>query len=119
MSRSRLLVAIIGTVFAVGLAWMAFASPARAADLARGKKIYKLMCLKCHGKKGKGDGPKAKRLKKKPKDFSQQEFFDTHPDSELKKDIRDGEPPMPSFRKKLRDKDIDNVIAYIKKFADK
>jgi mono/diheme cytochrome c family protein len=96
---------------------MAFASPAEAADVARGKKIYRLMCAKCHGKDGKGNGPKAKRLTKKPPDYTEPGFFDKRSDDILREDIIKGDPPMPSFRKKLRDKDIDDVIAYIKTFA--
>ena len=43
-----------------------------AADqvaIAEGKNVYEKECLSCHGKKGKGDGPKAEELDKAVKDL--------------------------------------------------
>lgn len=102
---------------ALSLVWIGLASPARAADLTRGEKIYKLMCLKCHGKTGKGDGPKSEKLDKKPADYTTPGFFDKRSDAQLKEIIMEGNLPMPSFELKLSEEDIDNVLAFIKTFA--
>ncbi|MFQ5684965.1 MAG: c-type cytochrome [Candidatus Binatia bacterium] len=118
MSGNQWRTAIVGCFFALSLSWIAFVPPGNAADVTRGKKIYKMMCRKCHGNEGKGDGPKGKSLKKKPANYTKPGFFDEHPDAELKKVVVEGKKPMPSFRKKLKDKDVDDVIAYIKTLAD-
>ena len=89
----------------------------QAADLARGEKIYRMMCAECHGEEGGGDGPMANDLTKKPADYTQPGFFDNYPDAELRKIVIEGSKPMRSFRASLSDRDVDNVIAYIKTFA--
>jgi mono/diheme cytochrome c family protein len=40
--------------------------PVNAATIALGKKLYVANCLGCHGREGKGDGPGAFSLEKKP-----------------------------------------------------
>ena len=40
--------------------------PVRPPALARGAAVYQQQCLPCHGPTGRGDGPKAKRLKGPP-----------------------------------------------------
>lgn len=117
MNGNQWRAAIVAGFFALTLSWIAFVPPGEAADLGRGGEIYKLMCRKCHGRSGKGDGPKAKSLKKKPRNYTEPGFLDEHPDAELKKVVIEGKEPMPSFRKKLKDKDVDDVIAYIKTLA--
>lgn len=94
------------------------ASPAAwAADLANGKRVYKDKCLKCHGEKGKGDGPKADTLEKKPADYTDKAFMAKFTDGKLKEEVLEGKPPMPSYKEKLTSKDLDDVIAYIRTFA--
>ena len=89
----------------------------QAADLARGEKIYGMMCAECHGEEGRGDGPMANDLTKKPAAYTKPGFFDNYPDAELRKVVIEGSKPMRSFRASLSDRDVDNVIAYIKTFA--
>jgi mono/diheme cytochrome c family protein len=117
MSGNQWRAAIVAGFFALSLSWIALVPLGEAADVTRGGKIYKTMCRKCHGKEGKGDGPKAKSLKKKPRNYTEPGFFDEHPDGELKKVVIEGKKPMPSFREKLKDKDVDDVITYIKTLA--
>ncbi|MFN3477513.1 MAG: c-type cytochrome [Candidatus Methylomirabilales bacterium] len=111
--------AVVGGLFVLSLLWLVFAKLGEAADLARGEKIYGMICLACHGKEGKGDGPAAKVLGNKPANFTEPGFFDQRPDAELKKAVIDGKSPMPAFGEKLKGKDIDGVIAYIKTFNGK
>jgi mono/diheme cytochrome c family protein len=95
----------------------AFISPAFGADLAKGKAIYGDKCIKCHGEKGKGDGPKAVDLEKKPADYTDKAKMAKFTDEDLTKAVKEGKKPMPAFGKKLTDEQIDNVIAYIRTFA--
>jgi high-affinity iron transporter len=41
-------------------------APGQPASLARGARVYRTQCVACHGDAGRGDGPKAKRLKGPP-----------------------------------------------------
>src|SRR3990172_5235476 len=111
--RSR---AVLVCLFPLSLLGSVSARQREAADLAKGEKIYKMMCLKCHGETGKGDGLKAKELSKKPADYTNPDFFTKRSDEDLRKTVIEGWEPMPSFRERLKDKDVDDVVAYIKAF---
>lgn len=93
------------------------ARTARAADLANAKKVFGEKCAKCHGDTGKGDGPKAKILKKKPKDYTDKAEMAKFTDAKLKEGIVEGKKPMPSYKGKLDDKTIDDLVAYVRTFA--
>ena len=111
--KQMLLAAVIMSLFA----FLVVASTAKAADLAAAKKTFEEKCAKCHGDTGKGDGPKAKILKKKPKDYTDKAEMAKFTDAKLKEGIVEGEKPMPSYKGKLDDKTIDDLIAYIRTFA--
>ena len=108
-----LLVAAIVSLFA----FVVVASSAKAADLAAAKKIYDAKCAKCHGLTGKGDGPKAKTLKKKPRDYTDKAEMSKLTDAKLKEEILDGKKPMPAFRSKIDEKTVDDLVAYVRTFA--
>lgn len=111
MTRLRLL------IFAVALAAGPALSPAEAADVANGKKVYGDKCLRCHGEKGKGDGPKAAALPKKAIDYTDRKKMAEVTDAQLEQVLLDGNPPMPGYRGRLSDRDVDDVIAYIRSFS--
>jgi len=108
-----LLVAAIVSLFA----FLVVASSAKAADLASTKKIYEDKCAKCHGLTGKGDGPKAKTLKKKPRDYTNKVEMGKLTDEKLIKETLDGKKPMPSYRGKYTDAQIADLITYIRTFV--
>ena len=111
------IVSIMGVAALVSVASAAWIAPAFGADLAKGKKVYTDKCLKCHGEKGRGDGPRAYDLSKKPADYTDKEKMSKFTDADLKKVVQEGKKPMPAFGKKLGDEEIDGVIAYIRTFA--
>lgn len=108
-----LVVLAVASLFLCG----ALARTARAADIAAGKKVYEDRCAKCHGLTGKGDGPKAKTLKKKPRDYTDKVKMDQLTDAKLKEEILNGKKPMPAFKGKIDEKTIDDVLAYIRTFS--
>jgi mono/diheme cytochrome c family protein len=112
------IVSIMGAATLLSVASAALVAPAFGGDLATGKKIYTDKCLKCHGEKGKGDGPKAEDLEKKPADYTDKAKMAKFTDADLKKAVKEGKKPMPAFGKKLSDEEIDGVIGYIRTFAE-
>jgi mono/diheme cytochrome c family protein len=111
-SKQRLTAA--ATALLIGVA---ITSPTAAVDLENAKKIYVDKCLRCHGKNGRGDGPKAKELKKQPANYTDKKKMAAISDEKLKHEILDGTSPMPAYRGKLTDGEVDDLIAYIRTFA--
>lgn len=90
---------------------------AGSADLANGKKVYLDKCARCHGNSGKGDGPKAETLEKKPADYTDKKKMGEFTDAQLKKITLEGKQPMPAYQGKISDKDLEDAIGYIRTFA--
>lgn len=110
---------LLTLTLAVSLVGSVGVSAGQAADLANGKKVYADKCARCHGVSGKGDGPKAETLEKKPADYTDKKLMGEMTDVQLKQIALDGKAPMPAFKGKIRDKDLDDVIAYIRTLAGK
>ena len=107
-------------------------SAALAADLAKGKETFKMICATCHGESGKGDGPGGQGIQPPPRDFTKGDFkFDANKngkvgeDADLKLVISKGaaefggSPLMTPWAGALSDADIDNVIAVIRSLKGK
>ena len=85
-----------------------------ATSIADGKALYALHCQSCHGKKGKGDGPKAAQLDTESGDFSSGDF-QKQPDGALYYKSFEGRKDMPSFKKKIPEPtDLWAVVNYIR-----
>ncbi|MCM2326776.1 MAG: cytochrome c [Lysobacter sp.] len=80
--------------------------PAAGADLARGGQVYALHCAVCHGPSGQGGVPGA------PK-FNRGERL-MQSDLALAESVRRGRNIMPAFAGVLRDREILDVIAYLR-----
>ena len=83
---------------------------------AEGKKVYDKECFSCHGKKGKGDGPKAEELDKAVKDLGAGKT-QAQTDGELFWKITEGKKPMPSTKKTLTETQRWQVVLYIRNFG--
>ncbi len=110
-----------GSMILVGvlamLAYFGCSQQAWAYDEAATKALFVDKCAKCHGESGKGDGPKAKTLKKKPADYTDKAKMGEITDAELKEEITNGKKPMPAFKTKLTEQEIDDLVVYIRTFA--
>jgi len=82
-------------------------------SIAAGKVIYTKNCYDCHGKKGKGDGPKSGDLDKSPKDFTK-ELFQKQTDGTIFWKITEGRKPMASFKKDLTEEQRWQVLNYVR-----
>lgn len=86
---------------------MAFAAgPAGAADVQRGSAIYSTHCSTCHGSNGAPVLPGAPN-------FRRMEGL-MRPDMQLMTAIRNGKGAMPGYFGVLRDREILDVVAYLR-----
>jgi cytochrome c6 len=85
-----------------------FAANANAGDPFLGAKVYNEHCVVCHGANGKG-------VIAGTPDFLQFNFL-ARPDFELKASIKAGRGIMPAYEGILKEREISNVIAYIRTF---
>jgi len=87
-----------------------FVKPATPAEQ------YKLMCTRCHGEKGDGNGPVAESLLPRPRVFTNAKFFNWLPDQRAYDAIRNGVPgtAMPAFGRILSDDDAKAMFAFIR-----
>ncbi len=88
------------------------------SSLARGKKSYKIECMRCHGKEGKGDGTSAIRIDKTVANLTSDDV-QNQTDGELFWKISEGRKPMPLAKTTLTDDQRWDIINYIRTFKKK
>ena len=86
-------------------AFVMFAAPVHAADVAAGKALAEEACADCHGDDGKGDDENPDIAK-----LSEKEFVKAM--EEYQKGVRTKSPKMTKAAKKLSAADVANVAAY-------
>ena len=101
MNTRTALIACLG----VSLVW---ASYGLAADIQKGRQVYDLHCIACHGAGGISSDPFVPS-------FADGDLLYLM-DSDLLQRIRDGKDTMPAFRGLLRDEEIRDVITYLRTF---
>ena len=90
----------------LGLSLALTSGAALAADVNKGRQLYAQQCAICHGPSGTGVLPGSPN-------FSRGEAL-MRPDFSLLASVRMGKNAMPAFRGLLADRDILDVIAYIR-----
>jgi len=92
--------------------------PATDASLARGQEIYGQQCAICHGVQGRGDGPLARTMVRRPSDF-RVHMAEGHTEGQLFDWLSNGVPEttMQGFADQLSVEDRWNVINYLQTFA--
>jgi mono/diheme cytochrome c family protein len=92
--------------------------PANANTIALGQKLYVGNCMTCHGQAGKGDGPGAAALEKRPADLTAR-IRSGATDGELFWKISEGRSPMISWKGSLSETQRWELVNYIKSLAGK
>jgi mono/diheme cytochrome c family protein len=92
--------------------------PVNANTIALGQKLYVGNCMTCHGQSGKGDGPGAAALEKKPADLAAR-IRSGETDGELFWKISEGRSPMISWKGALSETQRWELVNYIKTLAGK
>jgi len=82
------------------------ATPAHAADITRGGQTYAMHCAMCHGPAGQGIQPGSPKFNRGERMMQS--------DLVLLNSVRMGRGAMPGFMGVIRDRDILDVIAYIR-----
>lgn len=101
--------------------WIA---PARAArkpnpvaatpeSLAQGKMLFGAACEPCHGPTGKGDGPAAAALERKPGNLSDPKLWE-QTDGALFWKISEGKTPMPTFQETFNEEQRWQIVNYVR-----
>lgn len=88
------------------LAGLAMSAPSFGADPANGMRVYQTRCAGCHGVAGKAINPDAPSFSGTNKPMQ--------PDVALLTRIKTGKKQCPPFFGLLTDKDILDVVAYIR-----
>ena len=78
------------------------------------KQLYEKNCATCHGASGKGDGPAAKAMKNKPRDFST--ALKGTSEADVVKFLKEGKPDLkpPHPKSKLTDEQLQEIAKYVK-----
>jgi cytochrome c oxidase cbb3-type subunit 2 len=95
-------------------------------DAERGKAVYEKWCAQCHGDSGAGDGPAARYMLPRPRDFTTAQYQirttasgELPTDADILRAIDEGLPgtTMPGWKDRLSAEDRRAVAAYIKTFS--
>lgn len=95
----------LATVLA-GVVLLLSSGVVQAADSIKGRQLYATNCAMCHGQTGKSTMPGAPNFNRGEKLM--------RPDGSLLTSIRSGTNACPSFRGMLADRDILDVIAFLR-----
>jgi mono/diheme cytochrome c family protein len=98
----------------------ALPQPDLGYNAREGRALYRHYCFTCHGAEGHGDGFNAYNLDPKPRDLADPAFQAKRSDDDLVSVIRSGggvaglSTGMPPWGRVLKDRQIRNVVDYIR-----
>jgi mono/diheme cytochrome c family protein len=87
--------------------------PATQESIARGKALYEIHCLACHGAEGHGDGPVGQKYVPQPMNLTF-DYVQHQPDGEMYFTITYGSLVMPFYHDAIIPADRWNVVNYVK-----
>ncbi len=82
--------------------------------VARGKELYGIFCVPCHGESGAGDGPVGRKFVPTPADLRAGGPFARLPDGSLFLIITSGLGGMPPFRADLDPRERWMIVSYLR-----
>ena len=86
-------------------------------SIARGARLFRDNCAVCHGAGGRGDGPAAANLGKRPKDLARIAPPPIFPDGVVAYRIANGGDVMPAWKAVLSERDIWDLLNFIRSLA--
>jgi len=88
--------------------------PPTEEALRKGKELYGIFCVPCHGASGRGDGPVGKKYVPVPADLHAGSPISRLPDGTLFVFVSNGAGGMPAFRSDLSPEERWRVIAWLR-----
>jgi mono/diheme cytochrome c family protein len=97
----------------------ALINPAPRTDdsVKKGRRIYEIYCLMCHGSQGMGDGLVGKKFLPQPANLNE-ERIQRLSDADLYKRVTFGYGSMPSFKKRIPPDDRWDLVNYLRDFRE-
>jgi mono/diheme cytochrome c family protein len=95
------------------------------ASEQRGANLYAYYCAVCHGKNGEGDGFNSSQLSTPPANHADTALMSTLTDADIEKVIKGGgpalgrSPQMPPWGRVLTDRDVADLVAFIRMLSKK
>jgi cytochrome c oxidase cbb3-type subunit 3 len=92
----------------------------KSSEYEVGKQLYQVYCVQCHGITGDGYGINVEDMSVLPKDHTDTKEMITRTDEDLFKAIKHGGKAvsksvlMPAWGSNLNDKQIDDIIVYLR-----
>ena len=123
VSRTALWCVIAGAALPAAAEERGSATRVESVEADRGQSVYRKACASCHGRSGRGDGPAARALDPKPRDFTSGKYkFRSTPsgmpptDDDLYRVVTSGIPRtyMFGWGELLSERDRRDVVSYIK-----
>ncbi len=87
--------------------------PKSPESIARGRQMYELHCLVCHGEQGRGDGPVGRKFVPQPMELNL-DYVQLQPDGQLFYTISHGSIAMPFYRQAILTEDRWHLVNFIK-----
>ena len=113
----RILAVVVAFLVAIGLTLVLPGVNAQTGDVKTGKTLFEKKCVSCHGANGECKPALAKALKVEIRDLGSKEV-QAKKDADLKKDTVEGTGKMKGATG-LSDKDVADLIAFIRSLAKK
>ena len=99
------------------------ASPLPVTDkvIASGKSMFKSKCTRCHGPRGKGDGPDADPEYAQDMDLTDPDRAASNPDGVVFYKIWNGrqQPKMPAFKSEMTKDEVWTIVSYVQTLRQK
>ena len=87
------------------------------ADLAKGKELFGIFCVPCHGASGKGDGPVGKKYRPMPANIGPTGHLPHLTDGMIYAVITNGVEGMPAFGTDIPPKDRWLIVAWVRRLG--
>ena len=91
--------------------------PRTADSIARGRQLFQKDCAVCHGSQGRGDGPAAAFMPRRPDDLGKIAGPPIFPDGVVVYRIANGKRLMPAFKAALSEDELWDLLNFIRSLA--
>lgn len=82
-------------------------------SLARGREVYEVHCIVCHGAQGRGNGPVGRKFVPQPMELNF-DYVQLQPDGQIFYTISHGSLAMPFYRQAIAPEDRWHLVNFIK-----